>query len=365
MDGLKILLNQVGYGWTIETFTKELKMSQKVIDVTKSNFEIFAKENTFKDFIEGKTGSPKLVFGKNKLEVLTGKKDHDYIDCYILSGKEVYFIGEFADGDGLPTIYNDEIKSGVILKKGNKNVFLKNADVADMFIDSMSVSSGSISINCVYRLFNIKKIDKEIELVDFCGEDFVTPSSAARKDASKDIRSARMKHKYKKGYTLLYCVEKNKWGYKWHRPSTVVLKYTNNKKNIYGIFGQDEDTYFGCILPSPVKTVEQAYSVLAPKEANGKYFIRQGEWFFIESKKPTGEEYTDFECNLPKLGKSENNHSVCAESAIFLNGNLYLRDFEVQHDEHETVFNPTKKFNQWYLVKRNNAVLSVSEEGVD
>ena len=62
----------------------------------------------------------------------------------------------------------------------------------------------------------------------------------------------------------------------WHRSGTIVI-YNKIKKETY-IVGQDEGTYFGCLLPSNPKTVKQAFECLIPKEVKGK-FQRQGEWF--------------------------------------------------------------------------------------
>ncbi len=166
------------------------------------------------------------------------------------------------------------------------------------------------------------------------------------------------------GYSLVARFEERSNNWVWHKPGNCLFKF-NNK---YFICGQDEGSYFGCELPSPAKTVESAIKLLAPKELRTKLndpgIKRQGEWFFEPVELPKNVRWTigDTGFHLP-VEKGGNLHVVAAQTmAIDDKGYIYLRRFNVEHDEHATLSSGNDK---WYRVLKNTAVRSVSVEGVD
>lgn len=71
-------------------------------------------------------------------------------------------------------------------------------------------------------------------------------------------------------------------GRKERRPESAVLRY----KGKYYLSSMDGFNYFISLLPRAVKAVEEAFASLIPKEAQGKEYKRQGEWFFVPSEVP-------------------------------------------------------------------------------
>ena len=64
------------------------------------------------------------------------------------------------------------------------------------------------------------------------------------------------------------------------RPSAVVFKV----KDSFYLSSMDGRNYFLSLLPGSVSSVQEAFDMLTPKQANGKEgtdYLRQGEWFFI------------------------------------------------------------------------------------
>jgi len=45
----------------------------------------------------------------------------------------------------------------------------------------------------------------------------------------------------------------------------------------------DGQNYFICELPEKCESVEDAFQALLPSKLNGREYIRQGEWFFVEN----------------------------------------------------------------------------------
>jgi hypothetical protein len=65
----------------------------------------------------------------------------------------------------------------------------------------------------------------------------------------------------------------------FHRPGTVIVE--NLKTKEFGLFGMDESSYFGVILPHKVGNINEAFESLVPDGAKGLDYFRQGEWLFV------------------------------------------------------------------------------------
>lgn len=131
----------------------------------------------------------------------------------------------------------------------------------------------------------------------------------------------------------------------------VYIKAIIPATTIYLLVGQDESHMFVCRLPKAVASVRQAHEVLIPKEAKGKDYLRQGEFFFVKatdkeiSNKLTKDlRLLDIEGRLDldyKFKESEQPSSHIAERAIIgseSNGyNLYFVTGKITHSRHKTL----------------------------
>ncbi len=158
----------------------------------------------------------------------------------------------------------------------------------------------------------------------------------------------------------------------WHKSPTVLI--STGKKTF--LMGQDEGTYFGCILADNPKSIEAAYTSLMPKNARGvKGVLRQGEWFAIpvKNQKDVPSEFSkeiifrnnDDSGEAMIFGledESSNRHVFDGELIITKNGQYFARNFSIVHDEHATL---SGEHDVWYTFARNTALNSFSAERVD
>jgi len=66
------------------------------------------------------------------------------------------------------------------------------------------------------------------------------------------------------------------------RPESAVIEQDGR----YFLSSMDGQQYFICELPEPAETVEDAFELLKPKEVTTNDFLRQGEWFFVQTEAP-------------------------------------------------------------------------------
>lgn len=207
-----------------------------------------------------------------------------------------------------------------------------------------------ISFECVKQLWG--------EDVDFKVVDFKEPDSKSIK--KKDVEKYR-----EMGYTVsdtLYA----------HKAGGCLVK----SGNLYGLFGFDDDEYFGMELPagSP-KSIEAAYKLIQPKEITA-VSARQGEWYFQKCDEPPfsptqtvinpsiiqvdHERVISCQIYLTRKSEDSNIHKLSADK-IIIDGNKYWADSPImEHSQH-----PTVSLSGWHLIMENLAVKSVSTEGVD
>lgn len=160
----------------------------------------------------------------------------------------------------------------------------------------------------------------------------------------------------------------------WHKSSTIVLR---NGKESY-ILGQDEGTYFGCVLADNPKDIPRAYESLMPASARGvKGVLRQGEWFAIpvKNQKQVPDRYSpdtlmfadnaDGDITGICFGIEDadsNRHYFDSGEIIFARSGIYARNFEICHEEHATL---SGEDGVWYTFAKNTALHSFSAERVD
>ena len=157
----------------------------------------------------------------------------------------------------------------------------------------------------------------------------------------------------------------------YHRAGTVILRY----QGFDYLCGFDERSYFVSKLPRQVTSVEDAYAALLPQEAQGRYFLRQGEWFFIETdlqalmaeKFPLLEGLLPYTFNrfkkdsvsepLPRTTDRSNPHTV---TYLVKTGENFFAAGTVRHPEHRMLRLGKGKVYQAY---RNNSLGDWSSQG--
>lgn len=228
----------------------------------------------------------------------------------------------------------------------------------------------TMSLICIEHMFNFKKksqilkhlISGKIKILDSNGDKFINKTKCNKSPGL--------------GFSLIFRGTKRVW----HKAGNTCFK---DEKNNFYIMGQDEGSYFCSQLPKIQKktlTCEEALKLLAPKESKTSS-LRQGEWFFIEvseKKVPkiheciafgkytnnADEDYSSRIC-LPVESDDSNAHILDGEIRINKNGEIFVKNFELYHIDHKTLYSPAEKKKQWYKIVRNNAVRSVSVQGVD
>lgn len=280
-----------------------------------------------------------------------------------------------------PSHENYDVISALI--KGNH--LLLNADegadenVNVHFRDILDTSKyPTVSFACLANLIKkeivfgsaIRKIlfSSKIEIVDFSPESKIEASAAIKKSHKSKksdqtfVTWASQFKPIEAGYTLISSLH-------WHKSATIVIR--NGKTSF--LTGQDEGTYFGCILADNPKTVSAAYTSLMPKEVRGvKGVMRQGEWFAVPVKKVPenhdpkvlmfGEHESDNSINFPIDNPESNIHKLYGHFIITKNGKFYAKDFRISHNDHADLVGSK---NVWYTFLKNTAVASFSMDKVD
>lgn len=280
-----------------------------------------------------------------------------------VKNKTIFFTGDYE---------KEEVAHYVSYK--NKHHVIGNADKW-ILPTILGCACTMVSYECIRRLTNLKNTKQVIKYL-LSGKIKVIDTTP---DMYRDIKPVRRmsnatlvcrldtdpdfakKHRPGPGYSVTERTTGDRL-WIWHKPGNCLFKFENK----YFICGQDEGTYFGCELASSAKTVENAIKLLAPKELRTKLtgIQRQGEWFFEPVELPKNVRWTigNVEFHLP-VEKGGNRHTVTAQDmAIDDKGNVYLRRFNVEHNEHATL---SSKDNKWYRILKNTAVRSVSVTGVD
>lgn len=150
----------------------------------------------------------------------------------------------------------------------------------------------------------------------------------------------------------------------WHRSGTVL--FHDKERKVCILTGQDEGTYFGVELPKLVRTVQEAFQALVPKEVKGS-FQRQGEWFMVEVNDkdvPKLSEclvLSEASIALPIESDDSNRHSCLSDDIrIAKDGRIYALNPDLSHGEHTSI-----ACSGWATFYKNTAIRSFSQEGVD
>lgn len=245
-----------------------------------------------------------------------------------------------------------------------------------------------LSFSCLVNLIAKKVINgfdkfkyltkENLKIVDFSPAQTKEPSAALKKECTKAKKKTGFNFKAwsanQKPPTLGFTLIINESGkMQWHKSATVLIR---NGKESY-IMGQDDGTYFGCVLADHPSNLEGAYLSLMPEEARGiKGVVRQGEWFAIPVKdqKSVPDRYSR-DCLLwsdnhgdingmtfPIEDKNSNYHCFNHGEIIVTAKGFFARNFGIYHDEHPEL---SGMKDVWYSFARNTALYSFSAEKVD
>lgn len=322
----------------------------------------------------------------------------------------------------------------LIINNGDMDDDWGDVEVSPIGINSDKIEKSqyrilTISFSAIAHLFNLapenldwdKKskivvdafLNGQLSVVDFSGDETRKPTKK-QLNAFLELRKIRqggLKKKYgtaeiaklsrecapPAGFTLLAQSPLEKSFY--HRPATSLI--FNKKGKETGLFGMDEDSYFGCALPKNANSIDDAHNLLMPEEAKGKDFIRQGEWFFVpcdvETQRLLDEEaeggntgrvlvqtitlplesaesnphviYQNCSSNIcvdemessrrevDEIRTSFNETNIITKTGKKGKQDIYVRNFCCAHVQHKLVRDVS---NVWYHVVCNNAVRSVS-----
>lgn len=293
--------------------------------------------------------------------------------------------------DSMGRLIQDEEAIGNLIKIGRKPIsIIANADNPDAAYLECFDDSTQLSYECLCRFFGDATTSDvcamfakgELRIID---KDQASTYTITKRDYEAHVRylsgettraKAAIPPDY--GYTLItpgYCDPY------WHKSGTVLLKatfksrksyfkvdqYIKSQQDMYILLGQDDGTYFGVELPKPCRTLPSAYKTLMPKEAIGKYHLRQGEWFLVPCKESDAPKTKDcFEVVskliLPRKDESSNQHILGASDIRIRksDGVIFADTGDVTHSQH-----PTVSFSGWVTFHENTAVRSFSVDGVD
>ncbi len=118
------------------------------------------------------------------------------------------------------------------------------------------------------------------------------------------------------------------WREEERRPEAALIEVDSK---LY-LSSMDGRNYFMVLLPDPVTTVDEAFESLKPPEVIGKTFMRQGEWFFVETPPLNGETakkmYSKMPQNfvLPKKNPASTSHVATRgfriDDTVYVSGHI-------------------------------------------
>jgi len=327
--------------------------------------------------------------------VFADKKFYDTANDYTShEAGEAAVFEEFDD-------YTDNcFPAAILIKKGNKPLIILNGDedlIGYVQLDLFEMKAPTISFSCFSRIFNTEDptpedikgavgdlINGKFKIVDFTEDREVALTKEEKRQVSNFKRTLEWKNR---GWEVDGCaviqrklsppdktftlIKGSRDILTWHAPATILLKEVATDKHY--IFGQDEGTYFGCELATKPRNVKQAFDQLIPAEIRKvEGVIRQGEWFAVPvpvDKLPgehkaivTLDQDCDDQVTLPKDDPDSNPHLLLCDEGYVAPEGIFVKNFTLQHSEHASLCG---KENTWYTFKKNTAVRSFSQDGVD
>lgn len=332
--------------------------------------------------------NPENGFTYRSEESLPNLTPSSHFLAYLETGQresEVNDYGRYVE-DG-PALDGDYLPGALLI--GNELLINADEDVADLdFVASENYKERPcVSFNCLVNLIEDKVITSTSareKVLDKADIEILAFSVAETRKITKTLQASLTAARKSSNFRFLA------WGAKqtppapgfslvntspatWHKSATVLIR--SGKRTF--LMGQDEGTYFGCILADNPSSIDDAYTSLMPEEARGvKGVLRQGEWFAIPVRNqksvpnqfsPETILWTDINNDDTALcfgieDDSSNHHHFRGEVIITKDGRYFARDFSIEHDEHASMRGEN---GIWYTFARNTAKASYSAERVD
>lgn len=227
----------------------------------------------------------KGLSGETKKSLISHKKDA--IVFALVMGNTIINNGDmnkYGDGDISPITSN----AASISKKTKYKIITVSFDtIAHLFGFGTVDDSAEFKADKVVEAF-----EKNVLTIVEATEDSEIKYTKTQKEAWKNLRFLKDKIENKHIPTLQDLKDFDRYSKSlipqlgfvatdsgFHRPATVLID--NKKTKETALFGMDEGSYFGSVLPSREINIRDAYEALTPLEARDSAFIRQGEWFFV------------------------------------------------------------------------------------
>jgi hypothetical protein len=259
-----------------------------------------------------------------------------------------------------------------------------------IILNDKTLHGPTISFRCIQRFFQVDQVDQvdqadqadqelaRLELIDAGLEDTRKATKATQAEyaqlcerySSIAAKQQLTKASKLRGYVLTHLGRE----LCWHRTSEVLLYDPKHGMSYY--FGVDDNQYFGCEIAGRCKSLQNAYLLLAPKEAltaKGTKFLdqvkRQGEWFAIpvarekvEQARKKGLLCTATRLLMPLDDEfSGSEHELTGTLLVTKDGEIYATDARMSHEQHMSM----DLTDGWWYFRHNRAVRSFSENGVD
>lgn len=352
-------------------------------------------------FVERMEPSP---LSYNRHTLLTDREG----ELFLLNTKRFFCVGGISDGGHvhLRSISSTEVPIGILLascdvrNKMNKNfgsLILINGDEDAAELNEMvgidKCGFPTMSFDCLHQFYSklsfrtlIKKLTDNVLCVIDYSSDERRPLTKLHMASLKVVRKNNKVYQEKRlslkppefGFTLVG----EKLNEEWHRPGFVLLEDTKQSGATPGtgmmhlLLGQDEDTYFGCELSEACSSIDEALRSLVPEELQERNdLVRQGEWFMVPvplSEVPAEKDavllfdgdhsgYAEGEVWLPLDRPESKQHFVHGAGRVSQDGQVYVDGCTLEHEDHEAADGGSG----WVTFRKNTAVRSFSQEGVD
>ena len=266
---------------------------------------------------------------------------------------------------------------GVFTKNGEYTVLRNGDEDNNELVRELDNEMPTISFLCLSRFFDAtgRSVNKTVDLLASGKLQMLEYTPDQEKDLTADEKKRLEAHRKSPetkrapvppvGFTLVGTMGRTRW----HRAATVLIQDTRPNGKTF-LFGQDEDTYFGCELRDNPTTIHGAYDSLIPDAAKRVPNVkRQGEWFAVPLEEDDVPDITEavaldrVSIELPIDHEDANRHTVESEDCrVGRDGLVYALDPTVKHsaEEHADLI-----ANGWIVFHRNTALRSFSEAGVD
>lgn len=267
------------------------------------------KDTMFPTMEEFLTKKKSLVDSKGNSYIILNDCYTDSLNILVIDKNGVLELREYYTTDMMEetvqksfikvTGYEDITANSDVLYNYEKHMFIFNGDLGDEiyyqdesgnFIEEIRRFSEkfgenfiiTISFSCFCNIFripyDIQPIAKLIandgfSIVDFTPEGKIEMSDKDYKFFLENQGSSELINQTLRPPDRGYSIVRIDGLYQWHRPETLLFRYTLKGEDISVIMGMDEDSYFASVLPDHPKNIKEAYRSLVPKSIRKKKML--------------------------------------------------------------------------------------------